>query len=398
MDKRHILGVDIGTSTIKALAATVLDGSIVIQGSGMAPTAGYSKGTVVDPVSLAAAIREAVECVGMVADFPVNSVLLGLGGNALQSLNAVGSIAPVSPRAISQEDINRACRAAVLTAIPDDQCVLHALPASFWVDNHQFSGSPLEQPGNRLDVETHIVTVPKKLVDDIRTALTAIGISIVGVVANTIVGAQGLAMNSTEHSCLVLDIGAGTTDVVICRQDHVRLSASLPIGGDYITSDIMQGLGITRPHAEEVKRYYCRLDKSLLGSNVTLNCDYEQQSLQVPYDFLHKIIESRVEEILSLGYEYVGQALEKYDVGEIFLTGGCAVMPSMQQCAQQLFNRPVSVGQIAQLPSEYASPDNMASYGLLVYGAQCVPAQLDQAASSWRSLLTNLANYFRPSR
>jgi cell division protein FtsA len=286
----------------------------------------------------------------------------------------------------------------VLTAIPDNQCVLHALPASFWVDNQQFSGSPLQQPGNRLDVEAHIVTVPKALIDNLRTALTAIGVTVEGVVANSIVGALGLAHDAAGSNRLVIDIGAGTTDLVICQQERVRLSASLPIGGDYITSDIMQGLAISHSHAEDVKRYYCRLDKSLLGSDVTLNCDYEQQSLQVPYDFLHKIIESRVEEIISLGFEHVSKAMGKYDVSEIYLTGGCAVMPSIQQCAQHLFQLPARIGQIAQVPAEYKGPGNVVNFGLLLHGAQCMPAVKEQASFTWLQSLKNLANHFWPSR
>jgi len=399
MNQRCIVGVDIGSFTIKAFAATVgSDANIVIKGCGLAPTAGYTKGHIVDTGVLAGAIKEALDCLALVVDLPLNAVYLGIGGSALQTNNAVGSVAPAFPNAVCHEDITRACRAAVLTSIGDDQEVLHALPASFLADGRKIAALPLGQPANRLDVDVHIVTAPRSLITEIKTALATKGINIAGVVANSVVGAQSLAPKTSEFRSLIMDIGAGTVDMALCRQGQVQWSASLPVGGDYITADIMYGLNVTKPHAEDIKRYYSKLDEGLLGLNIILNCACEPQNLPVPYDFLHTIVECRVEEIVSIAYNHVNKVLTSDDIEEIYLTGGCAQMPSMANCIRRIFKKPVKVAQISQLPAEYAGPTNTVSFGLLQYAARYAAVTDEPQALGWRSMVKRLANYFRPSR
>ncbi len=365
MAGKYILGVDIGTSAVKVLAATRHNGQLQILGSGTVAGAGLVKGAVTDAAALAAAVREALDCAVMVAEVPLGPVHLGIGGTDITSRNVIGSVAPAAGMATGA-DIERACRAAT---VPDDHRLLHVIPIGYWLDGQPLMAAPLGKSGKRLEIEAHIVSLPGPLADELTAALSARGITVAAICANAVVGA---AVTADSASCLVIDIGAGLTDLALHSGGKIVLTASVPLGGDYITGDIMHGLGIGRLHAEEIKRYYAKLDRDLAGRGLVLDCnDFGTTDKQVDYDFLHKIVESRVEEIVSLLHAYVEPALSRYGAEKILLTGGSSLLPSVGEWTEKIFARPIKLARPgAGLAAEYSHPANTASYGLVEYAAR----------------------------
>jgi cell division protein FtsA len=368
MTGKYILGVDIGTSAVKVLAATTDNGHTRVRGSGTVPGAGFTKGAVTDAAALAAAIRAAIDCAVMAAAVPQTPVHLGLGGLDIVSQNSIGSVVPAAGM-VTGADIERACGAATVVAVNDDQRILHVLPAGYWLDGKPVAEAPLGKSGQRLEVETHIVSLPRSLADEITVALAPRGITVASFFANAVVGASVLA---DGPSCLVMDIGAGLTDLALYSGGKIVLSASVPLGGDYITADIMQGLEIGKLHGEEIKRYYAKLGRDLSGRDVVLDCnDFGTTDKQVDYDFLHKIVESRVEEIVSLLHAFVEPAISRYGAEKILLTGGSSLLPSVGEWTERIFLRPVKLAAPGDgLPAEYSHPANTASYGLVEYAAR----------------------------
>lgn len=287
MDKRYIAGIDVGTSTIKVFIGTMdIDGSVLIVGSGIMPTAGLEKGSITDVQKLAMSIQQAVACAMLATNISVKDAYLGIGGLELCSISSTGSIAPENTDAITHEDINRVYQAAIVAAIPDDHEVLHMLPKYFLVDKQRQTNIPVLQKCTQLEVEVHIVTMPKKIIDNLVSALEKLGIGIIGVVASSIVTTQTLATSGLQNY-LFVDIGAGTTELILYRDRQIDLSATLPLGGDYITNDIMKGFDVSYIHAEDIKKYYAKLDKNLRGQNIILDCnDYgttDKQSHQCDF-------------------------------------------------------------------------------------------------------------------
>jgi cell division protein FtsA len=371
------------------LAATKSDGRTGVHGSGTVPCTGFAKGAVTDVAALAAAIREAVDCALMVAAVPHEAIHLGIGGLDITALNSIGSIVPASGT-VTGADVEKACRAATIVAVPDDQRVLHVLPIGFWLDGRPESEAPLGQKGGRLEVETHIVSAPRPLLDELIAALSAKRLTVVSVFANAVAGAAAVA---DSPSCLVMDMGAGLTDIALYSGGKIVLSASVPLGGDYVTSDIMQGLGISRLHAEEIKRYYAKLARNLYGREIVLDCnDYGTTDKNVEYDFLHKIIESRVEEIVALLYAYVEPALARYGAEKILLTGGSSLLPSVGEWTGRIFARSVQLARPgADLPEEYTHPSLAAGVGLVEYAARQLPAERE--GGSLRSFFNKIKQY-----
>jgi cell division protein FtsA len=371
MAGKFILGVDIGTSAVKALAAAKENGHIRILGNGTVPCAGFAKGVVTAAAALAAAIREAVDCAAQAAALPREAVHLGIGGLDITAQNGIGSIAP-SGGLVTGAEIERACRAAAAVALPEDQRILHSLPIGYWLDGHPESDAPIGGNCGRLEVETHIVSAPAPVIDELIDSLAAQRIAVASVCSNAVVGAQTLV---DSDSCLIIDMGAGLTGLALYTGGKIVLSASVPLGGDYITGDIMHGLDVGRLHAEEIKRYYAKLDKNLHGRDVVLDLSgHGTTDKQVRYDFLQTIVESRVEEIVSLLHAYVEPALSRYGAGKILLTGGASLLPSLGDWIGRTFVRPVvPVKPGGDIAPEYAHPSFAACFGLVAHATRHAP-------------------------
>jgi cell division protein FtsA len=385
MNKKTILAIDAGTGMIKVLAGRVqTDGSLEILGSGAAPTVGYDRGVITDVNALAHSIRQAVDCVIMAVDSQAaDCVYLGVSGSMLSMQNSIGSIAPSNPETVTQQDIERACTAAAFAVMDNDYERLHAFPIK----------QPAYKPGSALEVDTHVVSAQKAILQGLTQALVTNNLKLNGIVASGIVAAEAMKneLPGQPNNYIFLDIGAGTADFIIYAGGKLCFSASVPLGGDYITNDLMQGLTVNRAHAEEIKRYYTRLSPDLHNQGVILDCnDYGTTDKHIPFDFLYDIVECRVEEIVGLLHDFVKPLVDKYLTANgqaleaIFVTGGAGTMPSMVSCITNVFQIHTEVVKPMQIALEYANPANSACYGILCYGAkEAATKPVAGGASAW---------------
>lgn len=396
MDKSHVLGIDVGTETIKVFTGTVSNESKpVIDSIGIIPTEGFDKGVVSDIKALAKTIRQAVDCVNFDKDTPARAYI-GIGGMGLRSFRCEGSVAPLSCNGITKDDIDRVCRAAVLAGIPEELYVLHVIPLYFSVDKQKQISPPVGQQGACLEVEAHVVAMPAQGFNEVTSAIQKAGITVAGVTSNSIVEAQLFLMDDLKSNRMIVDIGAGTTDLAIFSDGCIYHSASLPLGGNYITRDIMQALNISQSHAEGIKRYYSRLDQSIRGQGVMLDCnDYGTTDKQISYDFLCDVIECRVEEITQLIHDYVKEIVADYPLDEVLLTGGCSLLPSINPQLAKRFGVDVYNKQPDQTLAEYCYPSNTSCYGVMCYAAKFAQAvEVVPEPNSWRSLFNKVKKFF----
>lgn len=387
---REILAIDVGASAIKAIAGKVENDSLTVTASSIVPAQGYEKGVYTDYNALAESVREAINCINAVRSVPA-SAFIGIGGAAISSINSKGCVAPASPQQIISEDIKRVHQAAVFSNVTDDQQVLHCIPNYYCVDGKQTQ--PIGKQGTKLEVEAHIVTCQKEQIRALTDVLTKRGVKIAEFISSAIVGSQKIVECTQESNYLMMDVGAGSADIVLYQDGNIVKSGSLPLGGHYITQDIMQGLDVEYLHAEEIKRYYTRLDRGLGGRNIMLDCnDFGTKDKHVSYDFLVNIVESRIEEIVSLLYDYLNSLLTEYRIDKILLTGGCACMPSLRQTVEEKFHLPVEVYQPDL--AEYVNPAYTACLGILSYAAKKPIPASNEPQTSKTGLLAIIKKIF----
>lgn len=426
MDNRLIIAIDIGTESIKVFVGEKKPGEeLLVKNSAFVPTKGYEKGEITDADALALAAKQALDCVVSPAGGQAADALIYLGISSIFMLgqNSLGSIAPLAAGKITQDDIERAFKAAIFAAVADDFEVLHAFPVN---DNLPGKDKPekgpgLPQEGQGLKINYHIAALPKMIIKELTNAFRMRGIKIAGIVSNSLVAAQNTMANLTaaEDNRIFFDIGAGTADFAFLVEGVVNYSASLPLGGRYITKDIARGLDVSFFHAEAIKRYYAKLDRALYGQGVILDCnDFGTTDKSVPYDFLHDIVEGRVDEIIYLLHEYSKPKLDEYIYNKgklperIILAGGSAFLPSLVDKLSSAFDTKVETANLARLAPEYNCPANAACYGVFCYaGSEAVkhksarvqpylPRRLNSLNSSkisspWSFLKENIGEIFK---
>jgi len=376
MKNQYLFATDVGTSSIKVIVGQVKpDGLLTVLGIGTAPTEGFVKGVIVDVQALAKSIRQALDCASVATNVAIGPVHLGISGDAVRFYTCRGSVAPVIPDRVTQDDVNRALRAAIVTGVPEESTILHTIPTGYWLDGAKVDAVTAQHKGSRLEVEVCIATLDKRIDSQLSRALQDREVVIADIHANAL-AASNFASEANQY--IVIDMGAGTTDLAFYSRQHVEAAATLLLGGDYITQDIAQGVGVSRVHAEEIKRYYAKLNPGLYGQDVILDCnDYGTTDKHVAYDFLHHIVESRVQEIVELVYDHTVHSGLRSE--EIILTGGSCYLPSLRQHLEQSFGIPVRLAPIDSMLPEYAFYSNTAVYGLVEYA---VTQQLPEDASN----------------
>jgi cell division protein FtsA len=395
---KQVLAIDIGTSCVKVLAASVTMARIEILGSGSAPTSGYAHGKIAQVGSLVASIRQAVDCVMTAVSGPFDCVYVGIGSIDVECVNAVGSVAPEVPRSLTELDGERACQASV-AALPADRAILHIVPVQYIIDDRPTASLPVGQPCHVLKIKTHVITIDKALKSQLNAELARQSLPAIGFVANSYASTLALADQTTaSKNFFILDIGAGTTDVSYYCDGQLVLSKALPYGGEYITSDIMQAFTVNRNHAEGIKKYYAKLDRELYRKDVILDCnDYGTTDKSIAYDFLYDIIESRTEELVALIYQEVKDFIPldqvEQQIGEVYLTGGSSQLHSFVRLISERFQMSVTAVMPANLDSEYLRPENSVGYGVLLFAASHLPVK-DEGSTYWHSMFDKIKTMF----
>ena len=380
MKQSVIFAADIGSDTVKVMVGQAApDGSLSISGMGTCPTAGFAKGVVTDNRRLAQAIRQAVDCAAEAAG-TAGPIYLGISGIFIDVQHCRGSIAPASRQGITAEDIESCHGAAVLMGVRPEQHSLHTIPLGYRLDGRHESSSPLGQKTSRLEVDMCAVTADGHIIENLLGALQGVGIQPAGIFANVITGSRHLAV---DDSCLVIDMGDGTTELSY-YDAGLKKASVLPLGGIYITQDIAQALSVNMEQARNIKRYYAGLEDSLCGRNITLDLgECGVSGAQTEYDFLHTVIESRVAEIVDLIQAEI-RAGSFGSARTIVLTGGCARMPSVVRRLEAVLSAGVRTASLDKVSPEYNSPINTAAYGILRHAAGQQPVR--PASGFWQKL------------
>ena len=379
--KEFIAGLDIGTTkTCCVLADVDVDtGSVDVIGVGLTPSDGLRKGVVVDLDATTDAIRTAVDkAQRMAGNVSIRSVVVGVTGEHISSLNSRGVIAITSTdREVSASDVDRVVEASKVIVLPPEREIIHSIPRGFTLDGQDGVTDPVGMSGTRLEVETHIVTGASTFLDNLAKCVHRAGLAIHVTVLEPIATSESAVMAAEKDLGVALaDIGGGTTDVAVFTNGEIYYTAVLPVGGIHVTNDIAVGL---RAAAEEAER--AKIDQGCATADaVEENQTFEITSLgadgprELPRKILAKIIEPRMQEIFQMVREELMKSgyLEMLPAGTV-LTGGGAMLPATTDLAEKILGMPVRLGlprDVGGLQDTVQSPIYTTSVGLVMHAAR----------------------------
>jgi cell division protein FtsA len=366
-----VVGLDIGTAKVMAVVAEILpDGEMRLAGLGVASSHGLKRGVVVNIDATVQSIQHALKEAEMMADCKIGRVYTGISGSHVRGRNSTGMVI-VRDKEVGAIDVARVVETAKAINIPNDQRLLLVEPQEFVIDGQEVR-EPVGMSGERLEVRVHIVTGAFSAAENIVKCVRRCGLEVEQLVLNPSASSLSvLTPDEKDLGVVLVDIGAGTTDVAIFTDGAIRHTAVIPIAGDLITSDIAMALRTPTKDAEDVKIEF-GVAKQLLAD--------PSEQLEVPglgdrvprvlsRQALAGVIEPRVEEIFSLVQQVIRDSgYEELLSSGIVLTGGSAVMPGMIELAEDIFLKPVRMGiptYSGALHDMVASPRASTAMGLL---------------------------------
>jgi cell division protein FtsA len=374
---RYLVALDVGSTKTCALIADLDGGQTRFLAMGAAESKGSRKGLIVNLDAAASSIRHALEEAEGVAGVPVESAVVGVAGNHVRGVNSRGGIVmSARPRDVEREDVRRAVDAARAISLPEDRAVLHVLPQDFWVDRQDSIRDPMGMVGQKLEVNAHIVTASAAATQNIVTAVNRAGVVVTDTALETLAAADAaLTPDERELGSCLLDVGGGTTALLVFSGGVVRHTAALPVGGDHFTNDLAVGLRTPIPEAEKIKRQYgCVWHEMLTQDHAIEIASVGDRPPRTVYTrMLNEIIEPRAQELLSLVRDELKRAgLDTQIPAGIVLTGGGAHLSGLVELSEHVFSLPVRVAVPRGpegMPESLSRPEYATAIGLLMYGA-----------------------------
>lgn len=395
-EAKVVVGIDVGTYKIVTVVAKVVDSIVHVLGVSEVKSQGIRKGQIVDIEEAVTAVNASLESAERMAGYSASHVIVSLGGSQIESQNSRGVVAVADQRGeITANDLMRVIDAAKAISIPSTREIIHVLPRNYIVDGQEGIKDPVGMSGIRLEVDTHIVTGNGVSVRNLEKAFSEVGVDIDSFAFSGYASSLSvLSDTEKELGVVLIDIGAGTTDISIYTEGSVSYSSVLAIGARHVTNDLAIGLRISLESAEKIKLFLSQgVAKQHVKTEEMENESEEKSkhsdeidltSLGLPEEvrkvsqktLIDGIIRPRLNEICAM----IGLEIKKSGFGGqtpagIVLTGGGALTVGIRESARRTLAMPVRVGvpsDIKGIIDEVQHPAFATAIGLIIYGARNV--------------------------
>jgi cell division protein FtsA len=374
-----LAAIDVGSSKVCTLVAEVMsDEDVRILGVGITPSQGVKKGMVENIQQATAAIANSVDRAERSSGSRILSAHVSVGGNHVQSINNRGvATMPGGQRPISEEDIDRAMEGAKSLNLPSNREILHSIPRFFIVEGEEQVSDPVGMYGQRLDMDTHIVTGSVTAIQNLTQCVEGAGVEVEALVFSPLAAAEAVLEEEEKRQGVILaDIGGGTTEIAVFVEGAVFHTTVLPVGGYHLTHDLVAGLRAPYSHVEELKLDYGSALPSQVDAEemVEIEAFGGQRTKEVSRRRLAEILQARFEEILEMIYIDVKRAgFDDVIAAGLVLSGGTASLRGVNELSELVLRMPVRTGiprRIHGLSDSLNSPAYATSVGLLHWAAQ----------------------------
>ena len=410
-DRNLIVGLDIGTTKVAVLVGEVLpDGEINIIGLGTHSARGMDKGGVNDLESVVKSLQRAVDEAEMMADCHISSVFLGVSGRHIECRNEKGMV-PISDEEVSQEDVDNVIHTAKSVRLPEEHRVLHVLPQEYSIDYQEGIKNPIGLSGVRMGAKVHLITCHNDMVKNIEKCVERVGLRVDQLIFSALASSYAvLTDDEKELGVCVVDMGGGTMDIAMFTGGALRYSKVIPYAGNTVTSDIAYAFGTPPVDAEAIKVRY----GSALGRLVSKEDTIEVPSVggrparSLQRQTLAEVIEPRYSELLGLVQDEISrmqnelrvQGVKHQLAAGVVLTGGAAQIEGIVECAEQIFQCQVRVGEpenVRGLTDYVQAPVFSTAVGLLQYGKlhQSKGSRDSNVKASVGGLFQRVSNWLR---
>lgn len=383
-NKGIAVGLDIGTTKIVAMVGRKNEhGKIEILGVGQAKSLGVHRGVVNNITQTVCSIKEAIAGAEATSGYKITDVTVGIAGQHIRSLQHSDYITrPNYEDVIDENDLKKLVNQVYkLVMLPGEE-IIHVLPQEFKVDSEGEIKEPVGMYGSRLEANFHVVVGQVASIKNIARCVKNAGLNLAGITLEPLASADA-ALNKEEKEAGValIDIGGGTTDIAIFKDNTIRHTSVIPFGGNVITEDIKVGCSIIERQAELLKE---KFGSAWPGENketeiVSIPGLRGRDPKEISLKKLSQIIHARVQEILEQSYlelkHYGCEEQKKKLIAGIVMTGGGSKLKHIRQLTEYITGTDVRIGYsnehiVGDLVEELSGPEYATSVGLLMKGLE----------------------------
>lgn len=390
------VAVDIGTTKICAIAGTLNDyGRLEVLAFGHVVSEGVARGVVSNVDKTVKAISEAVAMAQSQSGLQFKKVHVGIAGQHIKSIHQMGYLTRNDRNSeITRDDVEKLINEMYKTPLPPGDKILHIIPQEFTVDDEKNIVDPIGMSGYKLEANFHVITGQISASKTIMKCVEKAGLEIANLTLEPIASAAAvLSKEEKEAGVVLVDIGGGTTDISIFKDNIIRHTAVVPLGGNIITEDIKKGCTVLKDQAEKLKvKFGSALASEVIGKRrIVIQAFKGRDPKSISEKNLARIVQARVEEIFDhVVWEIKRSGFDKDLVAGIVLTGGGALLKNIESLVQYHTGMHARVGQpteyLAQgFTKELTSPKFATAIGLLKY-------TIDSMDEDETSVATSIAN------
>jgi len=382
-DAQIVVGVDIGSSKVATLIGKVEEETINVLGVSEIPSKGIRKGQIVDIEEAASTINASLDAAERMAGYSISRVFVSVSGVHIESQNSKGIVAISQPQGeIGEQDVSRVLEAAGAVSLPSTATIIHVLPKTFTVDGEGGIKDPIGMTGVRLEVDTHIITANTTSVRNIdRVFEQEAGTGINALIFSGFASALSVLTDTEkELGVVVVDIGAGITNICVFVDGALTYSSVIPIGARHITNDLAIGLRISLESAEKIKIYLSQKYGKKGTPEEDSGDEIDLSELKIPEEtkkvskktLVDGIIKPRLNELFTMiGIELKKSGFATQTPAGLVVTGGGARTIGVQEAAKRMLSMPVRVGSpmyLTGLIDDVENPSFATAVGLLAFG------------------------------
>jgi cell division protein FtsA len=390
MEGRIIVAIDVGTYKIVTVIAKVVENVISVLGVSEVKSQGIRKGQVVDIDEAVQAINSSLESAERMAGYSASHVIVSLGGSQISCQNSRGVVAVATPTGeITESDLQRVIDAAKAISIPSTRDIIHVLPRNYIVDGQEGIKDPVGMSGTRLEVDTHIITANTVSLRNLEKAFSNVGVDVDSFAFSGYASSLAVLSDTEKELGVVLvDIGAGTTDIAIYTEGSMAYSSVLAIGARHVTNDLAIGLRISLESAEKIKLYFSqtqakrvvRSEDALEAKEIKASDEVDLSSLNLSEEIrkvsqktlVDGIIRPRLNEICTMiALEVKKSGFAAQTPAGVVFTGGGALTVGLREAARRTLAMPVRIGMptdVKGIIDEVQHPAFSTAVGLVRYG------------------------------
>lgn len=398
-----LVGLDIGTTKICAVAARFInDRDLDILGVGKVDAEGVRKGVISNIDITVKSIMGAIQQCENRCGISINNAYVGISDQHIQGLNMEGVVA-VRGGVVEEQDIERVIESARAFHSPDKE-LIHILRQEYIVDNQDGIKNPIGMSGKRLQAKVHIVLASNTSTTNIIQSCNMAGINVADVVLEPLAsGLSVLLPEEREENVILIDIGGGTSDLVIFNRDAIVHTYVLPIAGNHLSNDISFGLRIPKNDAIAIKHSEGIAMTSLVKEGDVFSIRLSDRPERIiEKKVLANIIEERLREIFEILREEISKSSRRDVYGSrVVITGGTSSMVGIQELAEKVLELPVRIGKpldIFGVKDFVDSPVFSTAVGLIRYGIENQKLTYETINNYHKSrigIVSGISNFFK---